>query len=106
MTKVVTDENFEETITNPFVLLCFSGRLDSVSLYTSGPIIDQIAEEFRDKPICIGKLYVDDNNISPVKCGIRHVPTVLFFKNGELVDRIVGACGKNKYVETIEKHMS
>jgi len=57
-----------------------------------GPIIDELSNENSD--IAIGKLNVDENSTISVKYGIRGIPAVLFFKDGELVDRVVGVRGK------------
>ena len=67
-----------------------------------GPIIDEIAEEYKDKAV-VGKVNVDDNNECTMKYGIRTIPTVLFIKNGELVDKVVGAGTKAMFVEKIEQ---
>lgn len=69
-----------------------------------GPIIDELAEEYKDKAV-IGKVDVDNNDDATSKYGIRNIPTVLFIKNGEVVDKVVGAGAKNLFVEKIEKFM-
>jgi|YelNatPaOPRAMG01_1025707.scaffolds.fasta_scaffold02368_15 thioredoxin 1 len=58
------------------------------------PIIDQLAKEYAGK-IVFGKLNVDENFESARRFGIMSIPTLLIFKNGELIDRIVGALPKN-----------
>ena len=65
------------------------------------PIIEELAKEYEGK-VTIGKLNVDDNDDSPELYGIRYIPTVLFFKNGELVDKLVGVAQKATFVEKIE----
>ncbi|MGP1538948.1 thioredoxin [Bacteroides pyogenes] len=67
-----------------------------------GPIIEELAEEYKDRVI-IGKCDVDENDDVSAEYGIRNIPTVLFFKNGEIVDKQVGAVGKPVFVEKIEK---
>ena len=67
-----------------------------------GPIIDELAKEYEGKVI-MGKCDVDENSDLPAEFGIRNIPTVLFFKNGELVDKQVGAVGKPAFVEKVEK---
>ena len=69
-----------------------------------GPIIDQLAEEYKDR-VVIGKVDVDNNDDATSKYGIRNIPTVVFVKNGELVDKVVGAGAKNLFVEKIEKNI-
>ena len=59
-----------------------------------GPIVDELANEYGDKAI-IAKLNVDDNTEIAAQLGIRNIPTILFFKNGEVVDKLVGANTKS-----------
>jgi len=58
-----------------------------------GPVIEDLAKEMQGK-IVFGKLNVDENRATSAKYGIMSIPTLLIFKNGELVDRIVGAMPK------------
>ncbi|MFA7104431.1 MAG: thioredoxin [Dysgonamonadaceae bacterium] len=67
-----------------------------------GPIIEEISEKYKDQ-VVVGKIDVDNNDGATSKYGIRNIPTVLFIKNGEVVDKLVGAAGKNVFVEKIEK---
>ncbi len=69
-----------------------------------GPIIDQLSEEYKDK-VVVGKVDVDNNDEATSKYGIRNIPTVIFVKNGEVVDKVVGAGAKTLFVEKIEKHL-
>ncbi|MBQ7773758.1 MAG: thioredoxin [Bacteroidales bacterium] len=57
------------------------------------PIIDEIATEFEGKAV-VGKCNVDDAGDVPAEYGIRNIPTLLFFKNGELKDKLVGSTTK------------
>ena len=67
-----------------------------------GPMIDELAEEF-DGKIIIGKVNVDENSDLPSQYGIRNIPTILFFKGGELVNKLVGAQSKAKLQEEAQK---
>ena len=58
-----------------------------------GPVVQEIGEEYTDKAV-VGKLDVDHNPESAKKYGIRNIPTILYFKNGEVVDKQVGAVPK------------
>lgn len=69
-----------------------------------GPIIDELSEEYKDRAV-IGKVNVDDNDEVTSKYGIRNIPTVLFIKNGEVVDKSVGAGSKALFAEKIEKYI-
>ncbi len=67
-----------------------------------GPVIDELADEFEGK-ITITKMNVDDNPATPGKFGIRAIPTLILFKDGEVVDQITGAVGKVQLQELINK---
>ena len=69
-----------------------------------GPIVEEVAKEYGDKAL-VGKLNVDNNPGVAQKYGIRSIPTILFFKNGEIVDRQVGAVPKAALVKKLEAHM-
>ena len=68
------------------------------------PIIDELAIEY-DSRVVIGKVNVDESTEITSQYSIRNIPTVLFIKNGELVDKLVGAQSKSKFVDIIEKHL-
>ena len=67
-----------------------------------GPIIDELAAEYEGK-IKIGKCDVDENSDVAAEFGIRNIPTVLFFKGGEVVDKQVGAVSKAAFEEKLQK---
>ena len=69
-----------------------------------GPIIDQLGEEYKDR-VVVGKIDVDNNDEATSKYGIRNIPTILFIKNGEVVDKVVGAGAKTLFSEKIEKNL-
>jgi thioredoxin 1 len=66
-----------------------------------GPIVQEIGDEYGEK-VLVGKLDVDHNPQVARTYGIRNIPTILFFKNGEVVDKQVGAVPKQKLVEKLE----
>lgn len=68
------------------------------------PILDDIADEFAGK-VTVGKLNVDHNNETPPKYGIRGIPTLLLFKNGEVVGTKVGAMSKAQLSEFITENI-
>jgi thioredoxin 1 len=68
------------------------------------PIIDELSGEYEGKAV-IGKCDVDGNSEITSKFGIRNIPTVIFLKNGEVVDKLVGAQTKATFVEKIEKYL-
>lgn len=67
-----------------------------------GPIIDELATEYEGR-ILIGKCDVDENSDVAAEYGIRNIPTVLFFKGGEIVDKQVGAVSKAAFEEKLQK---
>lgn len=66
------------------------------------PIIEEMATEYEGKAK-IGKLDVDDNQQTAIKYGVRSIPTVLFFKDGKLVDTVIGAVPKQVFTEKLTK---
>ncbi|MBD3258700.1 thiol reductase thioredoxin, partial [candidate division GN15 bacterium] len=66
------------------------------------PILEEVASEMSDK-VKIAKLDVDSNNKTAAKYNIMSIPSLLFFKNGELVDQVVGAIPKAQLVSRLEK---
>jgi len=69
-----------------------------------GPVLEEVAEDLSDK-VLIGKLNVDENSQTPPKYGIRGIPTLMLFKNGEVVGTQVGAISKNDLVSFIEDNI-
>lgn len=67
-----------------------------------GPIIEELAEMYEGQ-VLIGKCDVDENGDVAAEYGIRNIPTVLFFKNGELVDKQVGSASKSAFDDKIKK---
>ena len=102
MALAVTKENFEELIASgkPVVIDFWAewcGPCRNIA-----PIIDELATEYADKVI-IGKCDVEDNDDIVGKYGVRNIPTVIFLKDGEIVDKQVGATSKDAFVAKIEK---
>ena len=102
---VITDANFEELVlkSDKVVVLdlwaewCGPCRLIE-------PFIDEMSEEYKDRAL-IGSVDVDSNPNIPMRYGVLNIPTVLYIKNGELVDKVVGAVPKRVLVQTLEKHL-
>ncbi|CAG7581608.1 MAG: putative host-like protein [uncultured marine phage] len=69
-----------------------------------GPVIEELAEDYKDRAI-IRKINVDNQNEVAQQYGIRSIPTILFFKNGELVEKNVGQTSKLQLEEMIETHL-
>ena len=101
MALEITDSNFQEILADgkPVVMDFWAPWCGPCKMV--GPIIDELATEYEGKVI-IGKCDVDENGDVAAEYGIRNIPTVLFFKNGELVDKQVGSAPKSAYVAKIE----
>lgn len=66
------------------------------------PIVEELAAEFEGRAI-IGKCDVEDNDEITMKYGVRNIPTIIFLRGGEMVDKQVGACSKDALKAKIEK---
>ena len=101
MALEVTDANFEELVIagKPMVLDFWAEWCGPCRMVS--PIIDELATEYEGK-VTIGKMDVDNNNDVVAQFGIRNIPTVLFFKDGKLVDKQVGAAQKSAFVAKID----
>lgn len=94
----ITSENFE-TLKNgqlPLVVDFWATWCGPCRMV--GPIISELAQEY-DGRIVVGKCDVEENEELAVEFGIRNIPTILFFKGGEVVDKVVGAQSKAKLEE-------
>lgn len=69
------------------------------------PVIEELSKEYQGK-VLVGKVDVDNNHQISMKYGIRSIPTIMIFKNGELFDRHVGTISKAALAEKIEKAIS
>ena len=102
-TKEFTAENFEEEVIKsdkPVLVDFWAEWCGPCKMLT--PVIDDVASEYSDK-YSIGKLNVDHNSDIAAKYGIRSIPCLLFFNNGEVQEQIVGAVEKSEIVNTLEK---
>ncbi len=105
MTLEFTDSNFEVEALNsdkPVMVDFWAEWCGPCRMV--GPIVEEVAKEYGDRAL-VGKLNVDNNPAIAQKYGIRSIPTILFFKNGEIVDRQVGAVPKAALVKKLEAHM-
>ena len=68
------------------------------------PVIDELSQDFEGKAV-VGKVDVDNNQEVSVQYGIRNIPTLLIFKNGEVVDKIVGVNPKSVIAEKLSAHL-
>jgi len=101
--KILTDGEFKAEVldSNIPVLVDFWAAWCG-PCQAMGPVIDTLAEEYRGK-IKIMKLNVDENPQTPAQYGVRGIPTLIIFKNGEETERIVGAQPKNNVENVLKK---
>lgn len=93
MALVITDDNFKDLLAEgkPVVVdfwATWCGPCKQIA-----PYVEELAEQYKDQ-VSIGKCDVDDNSELPGEYGVRNIPTLLFIKNGEVVDKQVGAASK------------
>jgi thioredoxin 1 len=101
----VTDETFEEmvlkadmpTVVDFWAVWCGPCKMIA-------PILEQIAGEY-DEKLRVTKLDVDHNNASAMKYGVMSIPTLILFKGGQPVERIVGFMPKEKLLKKIDPHL-
>lgn len=105
MALELTDTNFQTSAldTDKLVMIDFWAQWCGPCKVLS-PIVEQLASEYGEKAV-IGKLDVDVNQEVSMKYGIRSLPTILWLKNGEVIDKHVGLTTKAKLQEKIESHL-
>lgn len=105
MATEITDKNFKELVLDADkpALVDFWATWCGPCL-TLAPIIDELSKEYEGKAI-VGKVDVDKNQEVAAKYGIRNIPTILFFKGGEIVDKHVGVAPKHELAGKIDEQL-
>lgn len=105
MTIEITDSNFEEVVlkADKPVLVDFWAEWCGPCRMV-GPVVEELSNEYQGKAV-IGKVDVDNNPEVSMRFGIRNIPALLFFKDGEIVDKQIGAVPKSVLAEKLEKQL-
>lgn len=101
----VTDSNFEELIKGDKPVLVDFWAEWCGPCKMIGPVVEQLAGEYEGQAV-IGKMDVDMNAQVPAQFGIRSIPTLMIFKDGKLVDKVVGAVPKAVLEDKLNAHIS
>lgn len=103
MSKIFTNANFTDEVLKsekPVLVDFYAVWCGPCSMMA--PVVDEIAEEMSDK-VVVGKVNVDESKEIAMNYGIRNIPTFLFFKNGEIAEKIVGAVDKSEIIAILDK---
>jgi thioredoxin 1 len=101
----VTDDNFEQEVISAElpVLVDFWAEWCGPCKMIA-PVLDDIATQYEGR-LKIAKINIDDNNATPQKFGVRGIPTLMLFKNGELESTKVGAISKSQLTAFLDSHL-
>ncbi|MEY4868151.1 MAG: hypothetical protein RIT36_1050 [Bacteroidota bacterium] len=105
MAKEFTDDNFQVEVLD-------SDKLSMIDFWAEwcgpcraiGPVVEELSKEFEGR-VNIGKVNVDHNPQLSMNYGITSIPAILFIKNGQVVDKLVGAQPKHSFIKRIESHL-
>jgi thioredoxin 1 len=103
-TVTLSDADFASQISKGLVLVDFWAPWCGPCRLVS-PILDQLASEYHGR-ITVGKLNVDENQVTAMSYRVMSIPTVILFKDGQPVETIVGAMPKGAYQQRLDKHIS
>ncbi len=98
----ITDSNFKSETSQGLVLVDFWAEWCGPCRMVA-PVLEELSKEMSEK-VAIKKLNVDDNQGTAQMLGIQSIPTLIVFKNGEMVDRVLGALPKTQIKNLIERH--
>jgi thioredoxin 1 len=101
MEKVLTDSNFKDEVSSGLVLVDFWAPWCGPCRMLT-PILEEVAKEVED--VTVGKLNVDEEQSTAQEFQIMSIPAVMLFKDGEVVETLIGLRPKEDYLDAIEKH--
>jgi len=102
---ILTDQNFEQEVLKsekPVLVDMYSDWCPPCKIIS--PFVEKIAEEFSEK-IKVGKMNVEESPLTASQYGIEAIPTLLFFKNGKVIDKIVGAVPYKVLEEKVKQNL-
>jgi thioredoxin len=101
--QTISDDNFENEVINSDlpVLIDFWAPW-CAPCRAIGPVVDELAKDYEGK-LKVVKMNVDENPLTPSRYGVRSIPNLLLFKNGQVKDQIIGAVPKGHFVQAIDK---
>ncbi|MHA1116241.1 MAG: thioredoxin [Candidatus Heimdallarchaeum aukensis] len=99
----LTDDDFDEFVKQDGIVVVDTWAAWCMPCRTMAPIMDQLAKEWADKGVHIGKLNVDENRRTAMRFGISSIPNFLVFQNGKYLGNVVGAVGKKPFVQLFKK---
>ncbi len=93
---IITDANFENEVVNggTAIVVDFWAEWCAPCLMI-GPVLEELAAEYEGR-VTVAKLNVDENPMTAAQFGVRSIPTLLFFKNGKVVDQVIGVAQKSQ----------
>ena len=97
----ITKDNFEEIVKNNKIVVVDFWAPWCGPCRMVAPIIEELSEEYKDKGVVVGKINTDEEQELAMQFGIRSIPTILFIKDGQIVDQMIGAAPKNFFEEKI-----
>ena len=100
----ITDETFDAEVKKNKILICDFWAEWCKPCKQIGPMLEEISDEMKDQ-VVVGKHNIDDNPNQPTKYGVRGIPTMLLFKDGELKSQKAGATTKSNIISWIKENI-